>query len=138
MAQFQEKATLPGLEMAQLQEKARLPGSEMVQLQEKARLPGPGMAQLVEAAGTLRLLVWVKVRGMVWGLALVPAPTVEPQASVCLSRPAASQTAVLLQQAVLRAAGLLVLALSGLPLVWACWGRRMGLQECRCKLFRRI
>ena len=118
MAQFQEKGRLPGLEMAQLQEKARLPASEMVQLQEKARLPGLEMAQLVEAAETLRLLVWVKVRGMFWGLALVSAPTVEPQASVCQRRPAASQTAVLLQQALLRAAGPLVLALSGLRLVW--------------------
>ena len=126
MAQLQEKARLPGLEMAQLQEKATLPGSEMAQLQEKARLPGSEMAQLVEVAGTLRLLVWVKVMATVWGLAFVSAPTVEPQAEVCLRRPAASQTVVLLQQALLRAAGLLVLALSGLRLVWAWWGRRMG------------
>ena len=70
--------------------------------------------------------------------ALVRAATVGPQAAVWLRGPAAS-----LQQALGRAAGLLVWAVSGLPLVaagllgWAWLGRLMGCQECRCKLFRR-
>ena len=71
--------------------------------------------------------------------ALVRAATVEPLAAVWLKGPAAS-----LEQALGMAAGLLVWAVSGLPVAaadllgWAWLGRWMGSQECRCKLFRRI
>lgn len=112
-------------------------------------LPGPEMAQL-SAAGALRRvaaqvlatvsrLVSVEVRATVGLQALVRVATVGLQAAVWLTGPAAS-----LQQAVGRAAGLLVWALSGLSVAaadllgWAWLGRGMGGQECRCKLFRRI
>ncbi len=122
---------------------------EMAQLQVQVTLPGPEMAQL-RAAGTLRRvaalvlatvprLVSVEVRATVGLRALVRAATVGLQAAVWLTGPAAS-----LQQALGREAGLLVWAVSGLPLAaagllgWAWLGGWMGSQECRCKLFRRI
>ncbi len=100
-------------------------------------LAGPEMAQL-RAAGTLgrvaalvratvRWLVSVEVRATVGLRALVRAATVVPQAAVWLTGPAPS-----LQQALGRAAGMLVWAVSGLPLAaadrlgWAWLGQGMG------------
>ncbi len=149
MAQAMGMATLRRPEMAQLPAAGTLRRSEMAQLQVQVTLPGPEMAQL-RAAGTLGRvaalvlatvpqLVSVEVRATVGLRALVRAATVGPQAAVWLTAPAAS-----LQQALGRAAALLVWAVSGLPLAaagvlgWAWLGRWMGSQECRCKLFRRI
>jgi len=149
MAQLQVQVTLPGPEMVQLPAAEFLRLQEMAQLQVQVTLPGPEMAQL-RAAGTLGRvaalvlatvprLVSVEVRATVGLRALVRVATVGPQAAIWLTGPAAS-----LQQALGRAAGLLVSAVSGLPLAaagllgWAWLGRWMGSQECRCKLFRRI
>ena len=109
----------------------------MAQLQVQVTLPGPEMAQL-RAAGTLGRvaalvlatvprLVSVEVRATVGLRALVRAATVGSQAAAWLTGPAAS-----LQQALGRAAGLLVWAVSGLPLAaagllgWAWLGRWRG------------
>jgi hypothetical protein len=149
MAQLPAAGTLRRREMVQLPAAGTLRRPEMAQLQVQVTLPGPEMAPL-PAAGTLRRvaalvlatvprLVSVEVRATLGLRALVRAATVGPQAAVWLTGPAAS-----LQQALGRAAGLLVWAVSGLPLAaagllgWAWLGRWMGSQECRCKLFRRI
>ncbi len=149
MAQLPAAGTLRRREMVQLPAAGTLRRPEMAQLQVQVTLPGPEMAQL-RAAGTLRRvaalvlatvprLVSVEVRATVGLRALVRAATVGLQAAVWLTGPAAS-----LQQALGREAGLLVSAVSGLPLAaagllgWAWLGRWMGSQECRCKLFRRI
>jgi len=130
MAQLPAAATLRPREMVQLPAAATLRPREMAQLQLQVTLPGPEMAQL-PAAGTLRRvaavvratvrrLVSVEVRATVGLRALVRAATVGPLAAVCLTGPAASQTAASLQQAQGRAAGLLVCwAVSGLPLAAA-------------------
>jgi len=129
-------ATLRWREMAQLPA-ATLRWGEMAQLQVHVALPGPEMAQL-PAAGALRRvapqvlatvsrLVSVEVRATVGPRALVRAATVGPLAAVWLTGPAAS-----LQEALGRAAGLWVWALSGLPLAaagllgWAWLGQGMG------------
>jgi len=142
MVQLPAAGTLPRPEMVQLPAAGFLRRREMAQLQVQVTLAGPEMAQL-RAAGTLRRvaalvlatvrrLVSVEVRATVGLRALVRATTVGPLAAVCLTGPAASQTAASLQQALGRAAGLLVWALSGLPLAaagllgWAWMGRWMG------------
>ena len=128
-------ATLRRRERAQLQVQVTLPGSEMAQLRAAGTL-GPVVALVV---ATVRWLVSVEVRATVGQQALVRAATVGSQAAIWLTGPAAS-----LQQALGRAAGLLVWALSGVSLAaaglrgWAWLGRWMASQECRCKLFRRI
>lgn len=130
MAQLPAAGTLRWPEMVQLPAAGTLRRREMAQLQVQVTLPGPEMAQL-RAAGTLgrvaalvvatvRRLVSVEVRATVGLRALVRAATVGPLAAVCLTGPAASQTAAAsLQQAQGRAAGLLVWAVSGLPLAAA-------------------
>ena len=129
MAQLPAAGTLRWPEMVQLPAAGTLRRREMAQLQVQVTLPGPEMAQL-PAAGTLRRvaalvlatvrrLVSVEVRATVGPRALVPAATVGPRAAVWLTGPAASQTAASLQQALGRAAGLWVWALSGLPLATA-------------------
>ena len=137
MAQLQVQVTLPGQEMAPLRAAGFLRRREMAQLQVQVTLAGQQMAQL-RAAGTLRRvaalvlatvrrLVSVEVRATVGLRALVRAATVGPQAAVWLTGPAAS-----LQQALGTEAGVLVWAVSGLPLAaagllgWACLGRWMG------------
>jgi hypothetical protein len=149
MAPLQVQVTLAGQEMAPLRAAGFLRRREMAPLQVQVTLAGQEMAPL-RAAGTLRRvaalvlatvrrLVSVEVRATVGLQALVRAATVGPQAAVWLTGPAAS-----LQQALGTEAGVLVWAVSGLPLAaagllgWACLGRWMGSQECRCKLFRRI
>ena len=127
-------ATLRWGEMAQLQVHVALPGPEM------AQLPAAGAFRLVapQVLATVSRLVSVEVRATVGPRVLVRAATVGPQAAVWLTGPAAS-----LQEALRRAAGLWVWALSGLPLAaagflgWARLGRWMGSQEGCCKLFRR-
>ena len=103
-----------------------------------AQLPAAGTLRRVAAVvlATVRRLVSVEVRATVGPRALVRAATVAPLAAVCLTGPAASQTAASLQQALGRAlgraAGLWVWALSGLLLVaaglqgWTWLGRGMG------------
>ncbi len=144
-----EMATLRQPEMVLLRAAETLRPQEMAQLRARATLPGPEMAQLraagilgrvaVEEKGTVPRLVSVQARATFGSRAFVRAATVWPLAAVCLRGPAASQTAVSLQQALGRGAGLLV---------WALWGRVLaaaalvgwawlGWQECHCKLFRR-
>jgi len=128
MVQLPAAGTLRRREMAQLPVQVTLAGREM------AQLPAAGTLGRVAALvlGTVRRLVSVEVRATVGLRALVPAATVGPLAAVCLTGPAASQPAASLQQALGRAAGLLVWALSGLPLAaadllgWAWLGRWMG------------
>ena len=121
-------ATLRRREMAQLQVHVALPGPEM------AQLPAAGALRRVapQVLATVSRLVSVEVRATVGPRALVRAATVGPLAAVCLTGPAASQAAASLQQALGRAAGLWVWALSGLPLAaagllgWAWLGQGMG------------
>jgi carbonic anhydrase/acetyltransferase-like protein (isoleucine patch superfamily) len=125
--QLQATATLPGSEMAQLQ----LQATATLRRREMAQLPAAGVLRraAVDEKATVRRLVAVEVRATVGPQAFVPAATVGPLAAVWWTGPAASQTAVSLQQALGRAAGLLVWALSGLPLAaaglvgWAWLGR---------------
>ena len=127
MAQLQLQATgtLRRPEMAQLPAAGTLRRREMAQL----RAAGVLRRAAVDEKATVRRLVSVEVRATVGPQAFVRAATVGPLAAVWLTRPAASQTAVSLQQALGRAAGLLVWALSGLPLAaaglvgWAWLGR---------------
>jgi hypothetical protein len=129
MGQLPAAGTLRLPEMVQLPAAGTLGRREMAQLQVQVTLPGREMAQL-QAAGTLgrvvavvlatvRRLVSVEVRATVGRRALVRAVTVGPLAAVCLTGPAASQTAASLLQALGRAAGLLVWLVSGLPLAAA-------------------
>jgi len=103
-------ATLRWREMAQLQVHVALPGQEM------AKLPAAGALRRVvpQVLATVSRLVSVEVRATVRPRALVRAATVGPQAAVWLTAPPAS-----LQEALRRAAGLWVWALSGLPLAAA-------------------
>ena len=118
-------AILPRGEMAQLpaatlrwQEMVQLPAAtlrwrEMAQLQVHVALPGQEMAKL-PAAGALRRVV-PQVLATVSRLVSVEVrATVGPQAAVWLTGPASS-----LQEAVGRAAGLLVGVLSGLSVAAA-------------------
>jgi hypothetical protein len=123
MAQIPAAGTLRWREMVQLPA-ATLRWGEMAQLQVHAALPGPEMAQLPAGAlrrvapqvlATVSRLVSVEVRAATVGpQALVRAATVGPQAAVWLTGPASS-----LQEAVGRAAGLLVGVLSGLSVAAA-------------------
>jgi len=123
MAQIPAAGTLRWQEMVQLPA-ATLRWGEMAQLQVHAALPGPEMAQLPagvlrrvapQVLATVSRLVSVEVRATtVWPQALVRAATVGQQAAVCLTGPAAS-----LQEALGKAAGLLVWDLLGVPLAAA-------------------
>ncbi len=112
---------------------AQLPAMATLRRREMAQLPAGTLRRAaVEEKVTVRRLVSVEVRATVGRRAFVPVARVGPLVSVCLTRPAASQTAVSLQQALGRAACLWVWALSGLLLAaadllgWAWLGRWMG------------
>ena len=100
---------------------AQLPAAGTLRWPEMVQLPAAGTLRRVAAVvlGTVRRLVSVEVRATVGLRALVRAATVGPQAAVWLTGPAASQTAASLQQALGRAAGLWVWALSGLSVAAA-------------------